>query len=847
MAKASRTDAHNLQCAIALHQAGDLANAAKRYERILDDHPRDFEALRLLGIIKLQQGAVGEAELLISKSIEYNSRSAEAHYFLGRIFLQRKLADKAALCLKNCIDIDPRHEAALVMLGCMAGEAGRQEDALEFFKRVLAINPRAAINWHNCAMALIGSGRTEEAIDCFDKALALDPNDAGALVGRGRALHGLKRLNDALASFDFAISLRPSAPEALVGRGMALQDSGRHEEALACYNQVLRTAPTDIGALLNRAITLRSLRRHDESLASLSRVIALQPDCADGFRIRGMTLQQLRRYDEARASLDRAIALKPNDIEALVARGLVLKEQGHLDAAMAWFERLSAAHPDRADVAYQWGLLCHLLGRVDAAIAQFERAVALKPDYMEARLALCMAQLPVLYKDENEIATRRDAYERHLVQLSCEVEQRRAFRDLTDCIGTIQPFLLAYQGRSDRSLQSRYGSIVCRAMNERFPPAPLAGAPAPGERVRIGIVSGFFYSHSNWKIPIRGWLGQLDRRQFQIFGYYTGHRSDAETAKAVELCDRFARGPMSIHRWRQTITDDALHVLIYPEVGMDQTTAQLATQRLAPIQCASWGHPDTSGFPTLDYYLSSALMEPPDGDAHYTERLVRLPNLSIYYEPPDVHPNSANRSALGMRADATVFWCGQSLYKYLPQFDQVFPRIAREAGNCQFVFIGYSHGTDITEQFKRRLAQAFAALGLDAGDYCVFLPRLEQQKFFAAISLSDIFLDSIGWSGCNSTLESLSFDLPVVTMTSALMRGRHSTAILEMMGMKVTVAKSLDEYVSIAVRLAVDAPWRADIKVQTATLKQRVYRDRDCILALEEFLSRVARREWEGQ
>jgi protein O-GlcNAc transferase len=843
MVKASRTSADSLRHAAALHQAGDIANAARIYDRILKEHPRDFNALRLLGIIKLQQGNLDEAEALISKSIKYYSNSADAHYFLGRIFLQRKVKDRAAFSLKKCINIDPKHESALVILGCMAGETGSREEAIEFFKRALAINPRSAGTWYNYALVLIGLRRIEEALDCFNKAIAIEPSQPDALVARGRALHELRRLGEALASFDAAISLQRDLPDALVGRGMALQDLGRHEEALACYDQAIRIKPDDIAAFLNRGITLRSLQRHDESLACLDRAIALHPDRADGFRIRGLTLLQLQRYDEALACLDRAIALEPNDAEALVGRGIVLKEQGQLEAAIAWFERVSAAHPGLAEVPYQLGLGCHLQGRTDAAIAHFERALTIKPSYIEARLALCMAQLPVLYMDEAEIGTRRAAYQERLAQLSRELERGQTYRDLADGIGTIQPFLLAYQGQSDRSLQSTYGSLVCRAVGERYPPVTLADAPAPGERVRIGIVSCFFYNHSNWKIPIKGWLAQLDRREFQVFGYYTGHRSDAETAKAVEMCDRFAQGPMSIPRWRQTIAADAPHVLIYPEVGMDKLAAQLAAQRLAPVQCNSWGHPDTSGFPTLDYYLSSQLMEPPEGQEHYTERLVRLPNLSIYYEPPDVGSISIDRSAFGMRSGATVYWCGQSLYKYLPQFDQVFARIAREAGDCQFVFIEYLRGSHVTELFRQRLDRVFAASGLDARDYCVFLPPLEQQRFFAAIGHADIFLDSIGWSGCNSTLESLSFDLPIVTMAGPLMRARHSTAILEMMGITATVAKTLDDYVSIAVRLALDMPWRAAVRAKMAAQKHRVYHDRSCVLALEEFLRRVAR-DW---
>ena len=110
---------------------------------------------------------------------------------------------------------------------------------------------------------------------------------------------------------------------------------------------------------------------------------------------------------------------------------------------------------------------------------------------------------------------------------------------------------------------------------------------------------------------------------------------------------------------------------------MDPISAQLAAQRLAPAQCNSWGHPDTSGFPTLDYYLSADLMEPPNGQEHYSERLIRLPNLSIYYDEPDAQPIARSCEDLGLCPQDTKFWCGQSLFKYLPQYDSVFPRIAR--------------------------------------------------------------------------------------------------------------------------------------------------------------------------
>jgi predicted O-linked N-acetylglucosamine transferase (SPINDLY family) len=359
--------------------------------------------------------------------------------------------------------------------------------------------------------------------------------------------------------------------------------------------------------------------------------------------------------------------------------------------------------------------------------------------------------------------------------------------------------------------------------------------------VNVGIVSGFFHDHSIWKIPTQGWLSQLDRNRFRLFGYYSGTRSDRVTSLAAELCRRFVRGPLSVERWRTTILADKLHVLIYPEIGMDSMAAQLAAQRLAPVQCNGMGHPITSGFPTIDYCLSSDLMEPPNAEKHYTEQLIRLPNISVHYEPLQTEPVLLTRSELGLRSSSTVYWSGQSLFKYLPQFDLVFPRIARQVGDCQFIFIEHAGSTHLTELFRKRLHQTFAAIGLNAVDYCVFLPRLDQHRFMAAVGQCDVFLNTIGWSGFNSVMESLPHNLPVVTMTGPFMRSQHAVAILRMLNVTDTIASSIDDYVSIAVRLGQDVPWRMAIKSRIAEHKHRLYRDETCISALEEFLESVAR------
>ena len=500
-----------------------------------------------------------------------------------------------------------------------------------------------------------------------------------------------------------------------------------------------------------------------------------------------------------------------------------------------------AAAPNYADAAYNLGNALTQQNNLEEAAIQHRRALALQPAMAAAKFGLCMAQLPVLYADQAEIARRRQNYTEQLTALHDEVLRSPDPGKFALGVGAGQPFFLGYQGLNDRAPQTIYGTMVCRIMAARYPQIALPKPPAADEPVRVGIVSGFFRDHTVYRLFIEGWLGRLDRKRFKVFGYHTAERCDPATAKAASACDRFVHSPLSIDAWQQAIQSDSPHVLIYPEIGMDPVAAQLAALRLAPVQCVSWGHPETTGYPTIDYFLSSDLMEPADGQDHYTERLVRLPNLSIYYEPPDLSPTVLNRADLGLRADAVVYWCAQSLYKYLPQFDDVFARIAKDVGNCQFVFIEYPGSANVNGLFRSRLASAFAAHGLNSADCCVILPRLDRSRFVAAIGLCDAVLDSIGWSGGNSTLEGLAHDIPIATMAGPLMRGRHTMAILQMMGATETVTESVDDYVAVAVRLAKDVPWRNAITNQIGANKQRVYRDDKSIAALQGFLDQVAR------
>jgi predicted O-linked N-acetylglucosamine transferase (SPINDLY family) len=753
-----------------------------------------------------QGGQLAEAERGYRQVLNMRRDHPDARHFLGVLRFQQGRADEALDLISAALKSRPDYPEALYNRGNILSALGRYQDAIASYDQALSLNASHVEAHQNRGNALLRVGRHQDALASYDQALALDPGLADAQNNRGAVLRELGRFAEALASYDHALARQPRSVETLVNRSHVLQELGRYTDALAGYDLALAWRPDDVEALNGRGNALAAFGRMHEAVACYERALGVNGNHADTLCGYGRAMEALDRHDDALAAYDRALAAEPDHVEAHYLRGNCLRD----------------------------------LGRQADARASYDRALALAPGHARARLARCVVELAVAYQNEAEIAASRAAYAQELNALR-EVADRGIAPNLVNAIGSSQPFFLAYQGMNDRPLQQCYGELVCRVMGERYPPLDLAEPPSADEPVRVGIVSGYFRQHSNWKIPISGWVAGLDRRRFRLFGYFTGTERDVVTDSAATLCERFVSGPLPVEGWRAAIAADRPHVLIYPEVGMNPMSARLAAQRLAPVQCNSWGHPDTSGYPTLDYYLSSELMEPPDADDHYTERLIRLPNLSILYRPLAVTSVEVTRAELGLRDDAVVYWCGQSLYKYLPQYDSVFARVARDVPDCQFAFIRYSRGEYVTNLLRRRLDAAFAAQGLDAAAHCVVLPRLDQARYLVATGLADVFLDSLGWSGCNSLLEGLQHDLPVVTMAGDLMRGRHGSAILTMMGLGDMVAHSIEDYVAAAVRLGRDPVWRETVKARVSAGKHSLYGDRACIAALETFLDRVAR------
>lgn len=579
----------------------------------------------------------------------------------------------------------------------------------------------------------------------------------------------------------------------------------------------------------------------DEAVELYQACLQRQPENEDLLYDYGELLLGLDRLDEAADCFRRILANNPCEAATILLLARTLHRLKKPKDALHYYRQGQRLAPDFPVVHLMAGLTALESDQREEALAAFRRVLEIDPDHLSAKVCLCMALLE-MFPDLASLEAGRSRYAEALQRLVMDtrLDSQTVIDGAVDAISMSLPFFLPYQGKNDCELQQVYGQWVSRVMNAKFPqynqlqPTPLAR----GEKLRVGIVSGHIYSHSVWKIIARGWCKYLDHSKFMLSIYYTGGIVDASTDDARSYADVFVREP-GLEEMAEIISRHKPHLLIYPGVGMDSQTVRLAALRLAPVQCVSWGHPETTGLPTVDYFLSSDLMEPPDGDQHYTEQLVRLPNLSVCYEPLPL-PGPLPPTALpGVAEGDITFLCCQNLMKYLQQYDHVFAAIAAQVPRAKFVFIKFAESQRCC--FVQRLERAFAGFGLVAADHLIFYPLLNSVTYNVLNAEVDIYLDSIGWSGGNTTFESLPFDKPIVTMPGEFMRGRHTAAILTMMGLEEMIAATTEEYVAIAVRLARDSAWREMISQKIAANKQKVYGDLTPVRALERFMEQAVR------
>ena len=734
-----------------------------------------------------------KAEEKYKQILQWEQDNVDIWLRLGRLYYVLGRYQESLEMLLKSLNLEPLGYIQHYLLGSVLEKMGNNSKAIRAYQEAVTLNPKFVDAYNNLGNLLLKSGQTDQAKLVYRQAIFCNPNHFGSYLNLGNILLLQQEVEKAIYTYETALKLNPNNPDILYNLGVAYQNKNDIYQSFLYFGD----------AYYYQREYEKSIIEYHKFLENKIGNTLLYFRLSDCY-------QYLNRYEEAIKVCREAILIYPTEV------GL--------------YNRLVS--------------LLQGFGCTQKAIEVASQASLVLPDDLSLRLAKCLT-LPILYETQEEINFYRSRFSQGLeevIQLTT-LDTLQAKDSALIGIGRHTNFYLQYQCKNDVELQKKYGQFVHRIMKAKYPEwtedLPMPSLSKSG-KIRVGYICDSMRSDGAGKLYL-GWLQNCNKQKFEVYCYYTYPSRDQLTNQFQLDSNVFYHIPNDLEAACRKILADQLHILIFPAIGMTPLITQIAGLRLAPIQCTTWAHPVTSGSPTMDYFLTSAVMEPENAQEYYSEQLIRLPKLAFSYAKPIIPDITKTRADFKLREDGVIYLSCQSLSKYLPRYDDIFPEISRRVSSAQFAFVSSHRSPHITEQFQQRLQKAFAKFGLKMEDYCVIVPRQTAIGYFNLMLASDIFLDTMSYSGGFTTLDAIACNLPIVTCPGELMRGRQSYAFLKILDVTETVAKNEADYIEIAARLGLNKRWRDSIIQHMKHRHSYLYDDQTCIAALEEFYQRVVK------
>jgi len=697
------------------------------------------------------------------------------HHQAGRL-------DRAEALYRKILLAEPEHADALHLLGVLAFQCGKMTTALQLIERALpalATLPEIHLNYRN---VLRSAGRAAEAVASYRRAVALEPDHGMAHNNLARALIDMGAAGAALESAGRAVELIPDFAGAHANHAGALLGLGRFVEAEAALRRALAIAPDDAALHLDLGYALHQQKRLDETVAAYRRVLEMRSDLWEAHNNLGCVLTDLKRPDEATVCFAAALRLAPDKAATLHNLGKALRDQHRLDAAVSCFRQAVALRPDLATAHLELGRALAKMGVLDAAASALGRA-AQQLDH--ATIELFWAR-------------------RRMCDWDLYSEAEADARQKADT----QVFLLLAVDSSPAE-QLDCARRAAAAMALPRPSEPPRAQIKRGQRLRIGYVSANFRAHAG-AFLISGLIEQHDRQAFEIIGYSASPDDGSQNrARLVSAFDRFVEISRTTDRdAAATICADAVDILVDLNGHTSGGRLALFAHRPAPVQVSYLGHPATTGAEFMDYILVDPFVAPADQQPFYSERLVQLPDC--YQCNDDRRPISGetpSRAACGLPDDGFVFCCFNNPAKITPDlFDTWMGLLVAVPGSVIWLF-------DDNPWAKAGLAREAANRGV-APERLVFAPRLPLPEHLARHRLADLFLDTLPFNAHTTPSDALWAGLPIVTCPGTTFASRVAGSLLHAIGMPDLVVGSLQDYETLALRIARDRDLRAALRAR---------------------------------
>ncbi|MBW0173034.1 MAG: tetratricopeptide repeat protein [Vulcanococcus sp.] len=783
---------------IALHQQGQLEQARQGYEAILATDPSSAAALHYLGLLEHQCGNTSAALQHLRRAAQ--SEGAQPFYWvnLGNLLKDLQRPQEAEEAYQRALAQEPGDALALYNLGHLYQLYGRWSDAAATFAQAVGAQNDFVPAWQKLAAMELRSNRREQALAAAEQAVALAPGDAPGWFHLADALGRFGRWTDSKQALERCLALQPQFPEAWNNLGLARKNQGDLDGAMAAFEAALQQAPpSDPGNASMAAETCANLAQfeldayHLEAAQQWSaRALALDPGNAQVQFTQGNVLNALGQYEPAATALRLALELQPDFPEALNNLGNILLNLRRHSESIAIFERAIAQRTDYAEALANLANAQREASYPDLAEQALQEAIRIRPDFAAAHSNLGNA-----YFDQGKVDLALASYRRGI-----ELGQ-----DDRDFVPNYL-FALNYSpSASDADLAAETRRL-CQAKFDDLRSDPVARDPA-ARRLRVGYVSPDLWMHpvARFLLPV---LEHHDRSRFEVFAYSSRYLKDGMT---TEIAKR-------VEQWREVhqLNDAALADLIRAD-GIDllvdltmyarDCRPGLFARKPAPVQITYLAYVGTTGLAAMDYRITDGVLDPPEGSPlPFSEQPLRLPRCwwSFAVPPPVV--------SIPLVAPPPCLSSGVISFGSLNNFVKVNEGVRELWAQLVASVPGSRLVLHIKETRARQgLLEFFAERGV-ASDRISLIGYQNGPDYMATYGQIDIALDTAPFAGGTTSFDALWMGVPLVTLAGERSSSRGGASILTSLGRPEWIARSPEEYIAIAQRLAADPQQLAAIR-----------------------------------
>lgn len=586
---------------------------------------------------------------------------------------------------------------------------------------------------------------------------------------------------------------------------------------------------TSVRELLDEATHQAAVGAIDDALAAYAAALAQSPQLAEAHY--NVATLRVKKGDlaGAEASLRETLRLRPDWPQAFLGLGHLYFRQGRFEAAEQAFDRAATFAPESVEALFNQAQALDRLRAWGEALPLLRRARALAPDN-EGIWAALRSHLLLFQRHEEAFEDFR-AFEPHAKVsarivaaglLSARIAAGSDYEDRYLPLALDWPYRAGEAGHVGvavaqaqyfdvprESLKRLYDAYNTLRQEERTGFADLAARPErkPGP-LRIGYLSADFRDHVMGRL-MRDVLSRHDRSRFAVYAYSLAVRETEDTVTEAfrACCEHFVRlDDLDNLAAAQAIAQDRLDVLIDLTGHSGSSRPGILLYKPAPVIVTHLGSHGAVGLQQVDFKLGDKHVDVPDAAQYQLEAPLSLDGCVLPLRR--VAPAAAatvTREELGIGPDAVVFGTFVSLLKLSPRCLSLWRTIlARVPGSL----LAFSPRREANRAlFLRRLA----SFGIGPSRVAFIPWTMDDATDRARYRLIDAVLDTLPYSGGDTTAAALDMGVPVVTRVGERAAERMSFSLLAHLGVTDTVAWTDDEYIAVACRLALDVPWRATI------------------------------------